>query len=127
MTHYFYYLSFLLHVSFIFVQFVFSISEAIEKLLSAESLHSIAYCLSEDEGFDLASRLGISALTVSKILIMYGSVENKNFRLFLLWKKGIKGDVSDIKDFINTFYDIERGDIALGITDALEKCQHFKK
>jgi len=126
MTHYFYYLSFLLHVLFIFVHF-FSISEAIEKLLSAESLHSIAYCLSEDEGCDLASRLGISALTVSKILIMYGSIESKNFRLFLLWKKGIKGDVSDIKDFINAFYDIERGDIALGITDALEKCQHFKK
>jgi len=112
---------------YLFLLNVFSISEAIEKLLSAESLHSIAYCISEDEVFDLASRLGISALTVSKILIMYGSIESKNFRLFLLWKKGIKGDVSDIKDFINAFYDIERGDIALGITDALEKCQHFKK
>ncbi|XP_076094773.1 uncharacterized protein LOC143065221 [Mytilus galloprovincialis] len=101
--------------------------EAIEKLLSAESLHKLAACLSEDEGFDLSIRLGVPAGTVSKVLIMIGSVESKNFRLILLWKQSIKGDVSDVKDFINSFHDIERGDLAFGIMDALDNCRPFKK
>lgn len=103
------------------------ITEAIEKLLSAESLHKLAACLSEDEGFDLSIRLGVPAGTVSKVLIMIGSVESKNFRLILLWKQSIKGDVSDVKDFINSFHDIDRGDLAFGIMDALDNCRPFKK
>ncbi|XP_063420492.1 uncharacterized protein LOC134705701 [Mytilus trossulus] len=101
--------------------------EAIEKLLSAESLHKLAACLSEDEGFDLSIRLGVPAGTVSKVLIMIGSVESKNFRLILIWKQSIKGDVSDVTDFINAFHDIDRGDLAFGIMDALDNCRPFKK
>lgn len=103
------------------------ISEALEKILSAESLHNLAACLSEGEGFELAIRLGVPAEKVSKILIMYGSIESKTFRLILMWKSNITDTIPDVKDFIEAFYDIDRGDLAHGILDALDKCEPFKK